>query len=187
MTVKDYPRWVYHDSEPARIVKNERELASLEAKVPGWRFQPAKHVAQAPPLVTLRSDGPTLEEFVAAGHRPYAYPPEGYAPKASPGLDEWRRTGAFGAWALSVAPSDPPPQPPAAPPADEPPAAAVSYAEHAKGLAERMTADELMDVVKSVEVGEGEGATFLRFLRTAESEGKNRKTVIDAINKRLGE
>lgn len=38
----------------------------------------------------LRGDGPTLEEFVAAGKDPAAYPPRGYAVRPSPGLDAHR-------------------------------------------------------------------------------------------------
>lgn len=33
----------------------------------------------------LRTDGPTLEEYVKAGYAANSYPPEGYAPKASVG------------------------------------------------------------------------------------------------------
>ena len=35
-----------------------------------------------PPAPPLKSDGPTLEEYVKAGHEPKTYPPHGYAPKA---------------------------------------------------------------------------------------------------------
>jgi hypothetical protein len=38
----------------------------------------------------LRLDGPTLEQYVAAGYKPENYPPQGYAEKASPGLEAWR-------------------------------------------------------------------------------------------------
>lgn len=37
-----------------------------------------------------RTDGPTLEEFVAAGYKPENYPPSGYAERPSAGLDEYR-------------------------------------------------------------------------------------------------
>src|SRR3990167_3533388 len=34
------------------------------------------------PAPPLKSDGPTLEEYVKAGYEPKTYPPHGYAPKA---------------------------------------------------------------------------------------------------------
>lgn len=42
-----------------------------------------------------REDGPTLEEYVAAGYLPANYPPGGYAEQASPALDHYRATGAM--------------------------------------------------------------------------------------------
>lgn len=41
----------------------------------------------APPL---RSDGPTIEVFVASGYEPEHYPPDGYAEVPSPGLTRFR-------------------------------------------------------------------------------------------------
>ncbi len=38
----------------------------------------------------MRLDGPTLEEYVKAGYKPEHYPPEGYAEKDSPALQELR-------------------------------------------------------------------------------------------------
>jgi hypothetical protein len=39
---------------------------------------------------TLRTDGPTLEDYVLAGYGADTYPPEGYAEVASPGLEAYR-------------------------------------------------------------------------------------------------
>lgn len=38
----------------------------------------------------LRIDGPTLEEWEAAGYKAETYPPQEYAEKPSPRLDEYR-------------------------------------------------------------------------------------------------
>ena len=38
----------------------------------------------------LRTDGPTIEEFVFAGYKPENYPPAGYAERPSAGLDRYR-------------------------------------------------------------------------------------------------
>lgn len=43
--------------------------------------------ADVPPAM---SNGPTLEEYVAAGYLAENYPPEGYAIRESPGLDAYR-------------------------------------------------------------------------------------------------
>lgn len=40
--------------------------------------------------IPLRTDGPTLEEFVDAGYSQEVYPPSGYAAKESPGLEAYR-------------------------------------------------------------------------------------------------
>lgn len=42
---------------------------------------------------TLSTDGPTLEEYLAAGYRAADYPPFGYAEKPSEGLTLYRTTG----------------------------------------------------------------------------------------------
>lgn len=42
----------------------------------------------------LRSDGPTLEEYVAAGYKAEGYPPEKYAPKDSPAYDALQKEKA---------------------------------------------------------------------------------------------
>jgi hypothetical protein len=58
-------------------------------------FDPSKHrlfIAGAGAAV-LRQDGPTFEEFLAAGHKPEAYPPAGYAEKPSAALEAFRKTG----------------------------------------------------------------------------------------------
>lgn len=43
----------------------------------------------------LRTDGPTIEEWVAKGYRAEHYPPEGWAEVPSPGLDRYRTTGSI--------------------------------------------------------------------------------------------
>jgi len=48
---------------------------------------------QPDPTIQLRTDGPTLEEFLIAGYKAENYPPEGYAEKPSPALDTYRATG----------------------------------------------------------------------------------------------
>lgn len=40
--------------------------------------------------IAPRKDGPTLEEYVAAGYTAGGYPPHGYEAKPSPGLDAFR-------------------------------------------------------------------------------------------------
>lgn len=49
------------------------------------RFKPQEPAAQLQALL-----GPTLEEFEAAGYDAKNYPPEGYAERPSPRLDEYR-------------------------------------------------------------------------------------------------
>jgi hypothetical protein len=44
----------------------------------------------APPPPALRTDGPTLEEFISAGYKAEHYPPQGYAEKDSEGLRAYR-------------------------------------------------------------------------------------------------
>jgi hypothetical protein len=43
---------------------------------------PAPEPDPIPEVEPLRTDGPTLEEFVAAGYKPEHYPPPGYAARA---------------------------------------------------------------------------------------------------------
>lgn len=40
----------------------------------------------------LKTDGPTMEEWLKAGYKPEHYPPQGYAEKPSAGLDEYRKS-----------------------------------------------------------------------------------------------
>lgn len=57
-------------------------------------FDPAVHTLYdptAPPA--LREDGPTLEEWCAAGYQAEHYPPQGYAEKPSPALTVYRENG----------------------------------------------------------------------------------------------
>lgn len=57
--------------------------------------------AESPLIQNLRTDGPTLEVWIKSGYKPENYPPQGYAEKPSPGLDEWKALQA--AVALSTA------------------------------------------------------------------------------------
>lgn len=43
---------------------------------------------------TLRTDGPTFEQWVTGGYPPEKYPPEGYAELQTFALDEYKATGA---------------------------------------------------------------------------------------------
>lgn len=68
----------------------------------------------------LRTDGPTLEEYLDAGYQAANYPPAGWAEKPSDGLTLFRTTGQ-----LPVVPNQVPAVTTAtAPPQDLPPAAA---------------------------------------------------------------
>ena len=51
------------------------------------------HAGSDEPAQLLRTDGPTLEEFVAAGYFAVDYPPTGYAPKPSAALTRFTATG----------------------------------------------------------------------------------------------
>lgn len=64
-----YPKWV-----KGKIANNEAEEAELmgEDKA-AW--------GEAP---TLKEDGPTIQEYVAAGYKAKNYPPKGWASKSTP-------------------------------------------------------------------------------------------------------
>jgi len=55
----------------------------------GRKGGPSDDVAEDSP-VGGRTDGPTLEEYVAAGYKAENYPPDGYAERPSAGLTEYR-------------------------------------------------------------------------------------------------
>lgn len=57
----------------------------------------------------LKSGGPTLEEYIAAGYQPDTYPPSGYAEVPSPGLDAYRAAQSE-AKGVPEPPSDTPPE-----------------------------------------------------------------------------
>lgn len=64
-----FPMWVFSKIENKRIiVENEMELA--------------QHTDGAIDN-TLKTDGPTVEEYVKAGYKASEYPPKGYASKSS--------------------------------------------------------------------------------------------------------
>lgn len=68
-----YPMWV--DGPNGRvIVQNAEEAAAVtgEKADAGWGTKPA-----------LRDDGPTIQEYVAAGYKAKGYPPAGYASKST--------------------------------------------------------------------------------------------------------
>lgn len=81
----------------------------------------------------LRTDGPALEGFVAAGYSAENYPPSGYAEKNSPGLEAFKKSQATASAAGSST----------SPPADAVPAAAAgqSIAAEAADLAARLAAE----------------------------------------------
>ncbi|MDE2097470.1 MAG: hypothetical protein KGL39_09515 [Patescibacteria group bacterium] len=62
--------------------------AAPVAKPPSAPTRPRGNLtASLSPLVNadgLRTDGPTLAEYVAAGYKAESYPPQGYAPKLEP-------------------------------------------------------------------------------------------------------
>lgn len=73
--------------------KREDEFpASVRAKL--VRVGEARTLpSDAPPPVDtngLRTDGPTIEEWVEAGYQPQFYPPDGWCEKPSAALTEWR-------------------------------------------------------------------------------------------------
>jgi hypothetical protein len=50
--------------------------------------------AQSPLKLNLRTDGPTMEQWIEAGYKPENYPPEGYAELDSPALTEYKAKAA---------------------------------------------------------------------------------------------
>jgi hypothetical protein len=62
----------------------ELEQATIDALPEGT----VRLLAEAPP--PLRTDGPTLEEYVSAGNEPASYPPAGYTERESEGLTAFR-------------------------------------------------------------------------------------------------
>lgn len=53
----------------------------------------AERVAPSEPQ--MRANGPTIEEWVAAGYTPENYPPMGYIERSSAGLERFRATGSI--------------------------------------------------------------------------------------------
>jgi hypothetical protein len=66
----------------------ESDMPHLEAT--GWLLDasPAP-LGDVSPSDATREDGPTIEQYVAAGYLPERYPPFDYPIKPSPGLDAW--------------------------------------------------------------------------------------------------
>jgi hypothetical protein len=61
-----YPMWVEKPNGEKVVVNNEEE------------YNTALGIVKE-----LKQDGPTIEEFIAAGYSPDKYPPKGYASKSS--------------------------------------------------------------------------------------------------------
>ena len=102
---------VFNNPKPANVAAKvadapksimERESAEKDARTKTLADQEKLRQSRlAPPLESnpeptaesqggdLKTDGPTFEEFVAAGYKPEHYPPAGYAPKDSQGLDDY--------------------------------------------------------------------------------------------------
>lgn len=86
-------------------------VATIEPVI--TRFYGAKRKgADSVPESTLRGDGPTLEQYLAAGYSADTYPPEGYAPKHSPAYAKLQaeretRPAATSESEISVVPVDP--------------------------------------------------------------------------------
>src|SRR5262249_43609290 len=59
--------------------------------VPPGQFVPPAE----PPAPALSQDGPTIEEYIAAGYPADKYPPDGYAEKPSPGLTRHKAGGVI--------------------------------------------------------------------------------------------
>lgn len=60
------------------------ELDALHAAEAVLKAAEAKLAVAEAPTPPLRTDGPTLEEYVKAGYSADHYPPAGYAPRVAP-------------------------------------------------------------------------------------------------------
>jgi len=121
---------VHPEAEAAVAAEREdREARAAEAlaAVPSIATAPG---AVPPPLgeradgtAILRQDGPTFEQFVAAGYKPENYPPAGYEEKRSPGLEAYKAEKAEREWKAAAAstPSSVDQPPADTPPAEQPP------------------------------------------------------------------
>ncbi len=83
-----------------------RDMGVSEATIAMWfrlkkiSHSPGGEIGERERLTNvqgLRTDGPIIEEFVAAGYLPENYPPEGYAVRRSSGLTQFRKDGS-GPW-----------------------------------------------------------------------------------------
>ena len=75
---------------------SKAEAPPVPAQAPKSAFKPATRSVpkSAPAPAALRTDGPTLAEYVAAGYSAANYPPSGYAAKAAaPAPAPTKRTG----------------------------------------------------------------------------------------------
>ena len=74
-----------HLPADAEIVLGEAEsaiAAEFRKLVPGHIADKVLPLSEVPATPTLRTDGPTLKEYVAAGYSADTYPPAGYAARA---------------------------------------------------------------------------------------------------------
>jgi hypothetical protein len=127
-----FPSLRHNQAGEERRVETKDEADALEAAEPGvWKDTPdpdawdpvkwaKKQAARAagagrtlptPETPALRTDGPTLEEFVAKGYKAEGYPPSGYAEKPSPALVEFRAQQAGRVATPAVTPKPAPANP----------------------------------------------------------------------------
>jgi hypothetical protein len=93
-----------------RVAEELRAAASGAHATPDLPdIDPAK-LGEAAQLAGLRTDGPTLEQWMARGYTARGYPPRGYAAVPSPALDKLR-----GETTTQPQQQEPPTPPPTAP------------------------------------------------------------------------
>lgn len=97
---QEYPKWVEKDGRKF-IVENEAEYLRHFPSEPS----PPPGVVTVGAAPSLRQDGPTVEEYVAAGYKAAQYPPDGYASRSTP---EQIQSAVEAQAAATPAPSEPP-------------------------------------------------------------------------------
>lgn len=70
------------------------------ARMANGTAPPSEDESGTPAITTARvlgqrKDGPTFEDYLKAGYKPESYPPDEYAEVSSPGLTEYRKSGAL--------------------------------------------------------------------------------------------
>jgi hypothetical protein len=86
-----YPKWVTKPDGEKVIVQSEEEEIAL-TKNDNNKAELNQNASE------LKQDGPTVEQYVAAGYDPSTYPPKGYASKSTPEeikvfVDKHKKTG----------------------------------------------------------------------------------------------